>query len=256
VSADRSGDLTVVQLARQVAADKRAAAAVLYVNSRGGSATASEAMRQALERISARKPLVVAMGPAAASGGYWVSTPGRWIVARPGTLTGSIGVLTGKIVTGDLWSKLLFNRETITFGEHVTLEQTDKPFTDEERKIVQGDIDRIYGAFLELVGTSRKMSRDELDPIAAGRVWTGRQALERKLVDEMGGVDAAVRKARSLAGLRENAPAREVWAPRRMIPPRTFAGAAGYVSYLLDGIGMLNRAPALAVMGYLPDEPA
>jgi protease-4 len=254
VSADRAGDLTVVQLARQVAADKRAAAAVVYVNSRGGSATASEAMRQALERISIRKPLVVAMGPAAASGGYWVATPGRWIVARPGTLTGSIGVLTGKIVTGDLWSKLLFNRETISFGEHITLEQTDRPFTDDQRKIVQGDIDRIYGAFLELVGTSRKMSRDELDPIAAGRVWTGRQALERKLVDEMGGLDAAVRKARSLAGLKEDAPTREVWGPRRMIPPRTFAGAAGFVAYLLDGIGLLNRAPALAVMDLLLDE--
>jgi protease-4 len=255
VSADRAGDLTVVQLARQVAADKRAAAAVLYVNSRGGSATASEAMRLALERISARKPLVVAMGPAAASGGYWVAMPGHWIVARPGTLTGSIGVLTGKIVTGDLWSKLLFNRETISFGEHVTLEQTDKPFTDDERKIVQGDIDRIYGAFLDLVGTSRKMPRDELDPIAAGRVWTGRQALERKLVDEMGGLDAAVRKARSLADLKEDAPAREVWGPRRMIPPRTFAGTAGFVSYLMEGIAMLNRAPALAVMDFLLDEP-
>jgi protease-4 len=255
VSGDRAGDLTVVQLARQVAADKRAAAVVLYVNSRGGSATASEAMRLALEQISARKPLVVAMGPVAASGGYWVSTPGRWIVARPGTLTGSIGVLTGKIVTGDLWSKLLFNRETISFGEHITLEQTDKPFTDVERRIVQADIDRIYGAFLELVGASRKMSRGELDPIAAGRVWTGRQALERKLVDEMGGLDAAVRKARSLAGLKEDAPARELWGPRRMIPPRTFAGAAGFVSYLLEGIAMLNRAPALAVMDFLPDEP-
>jgi protease IV len=255
VSADRAGDLTVVQLARQVAADKRAAAAVLYVNSRGGSATASEAMRQALEQISARKPLVVAMGPAAASGGYWVATPGRWIVARPGTLTGSIGVLTGKIVTGDLWSKLLFNRETISFGEHVTLEQTDMPFTDDERTIVQGDIDRIYGAFLDLVGASRKLSREELDAIAAGRVWTGRQALERRLVDEMGGMETAVRKARSLAGLKEDAPAREVWGPRRMIPPRTFTGAAGFVSYLMEGIAMLNRAPALAVMDLVLDEP-
>jgi protease IV len=255
VSSDRAGDLTVVQLARQVAADKRAAAAVLYVNSRGGSATASEAMRLALVRISARKPLVVAMGPVAASGGYWVSTPGRWIFARPGTLTGSIGVLTGKIVTGDLWSKLLLNRETISFGEHITLEQTDKPFTNDERQIVQGDIDRIYGAFLDLVGKSRKMQRDELDPIAAGRVWTGRQALERKLVDEMGGLDAAVRKARSLAGLKEDASAREVWGPRRMIPPRTLAGAAGFLSYLMEGIAMLNRAPALAVMDFLPDEP-
>ena len=255
VGAQRAGDLSVVQVVRQVAADKRAAAAVLYVNSRGGSVTASEAMRQALEQINARKPLVVAMGPVAGSGGYWVATPGRWIVARPGTLTGSIGVLTGKFVTSGLWSKLQFNRETIAFGEHVTLEHDDKRFTDDERKIVKGEIDHIYSAFLDLVGESRKMSREQVDPIAAGRVWTGSQALERKLVDELGGVDAAVRKARSLAGLKESAPAREVWGPRRMIPPTTLAGAAGFVAFVLDGIALLNRAPALAVMNYLPEEP-
>ena len=84
----------MVQVARHVAADKRAAAVVLYVNSRGGSSTASEAMRQALAVVAQRKPLVVVMGPVAASGGYWVSTPGSWIVARPGTITGSIGVST------------------------------------------------------------------------------------------------------------------------------------------------------------------
>ncbi len=92
VGQDRAGDLSVVPLARQVAADKNAAAAVLFVNSRGGSSTASEAMRQALELIAKRKPLVIAMGSAAASGGYLVATPSHWIVARPGTLTGSIGV--------------------------------------------------------------------------------------------------------------------------------------------------------------------
>jgi protease-4 len=256
VSAERAGDLTVVQVARQVAGDKRAAAAVLYVNSRGGSSTASEAMRQALERINARKPLVVAMGPIAASGGYWVATPARWIVARPGTITGSIGVLTGKFVTSGLWSKLLFNRETIAFGEHATLEHDDDPFTDDERKIVKGEIDRIYGAFLDLVGASRKMSREEVRPIADGKVWTGRQAFDRKLVDELGGLDAAVRKARSLAGLKESASAREVHGPRRMIPPSLPASAGGFVAYLLDGIRLLNQAPALAVMDYLPDEPS
>jgi len=131
VGEDRAGDLTVVQAARQVAADKKAAAVVLYVNSRGGSATASEAMRQALNVIAASKPLVVAMGPVAGSGGYWVSTPGRWIVARPGSLTGSIGVLTGKLVTGGLWPKLMFNRETIAFGQHATINSDEKPYTDE-----------------------------------------------------------------------------------------------------------------------------
>ncbi len=251
VGGDRAGDLSVVQVARQVAADKHAAAAVLYVNSRGGSATASEAMRQALERINARKPLVVAMGPVAGSGGYWVATPGRWIVARPGALTGSIGVLKGKVVTGGLWSKLQFNRETIAFGKHSMIDGDEKLYADDERKIVQGEIDRIYGLFLEVVGKSRGMAPEDVHPIAAGRVWTGRQAFERKLVDELGGLDAAVRKARSLAGLKDDAPAREVFAPRSMIPPRTLAGALGYVAYLLDGIALLNRAPALAVMDYL-----
>lgn len=251
VGDDRAGDLTVVQAARQLAGDKRAAAVVLYVNSRGGSATASEAMRQALTVIAARKPVVVAMGPVAASGGYWVSTPGSWIVARPSTLTGSIGVLTGKIVTGALWSKLMLNRETVALGRHATIESDETAYTAEEREIVRGQIDRIYKVFLDVVGKARKMTPDEVHPIAAGRVWTGRQALERKLVDELGGLDAAVRKARSLAGLPEKAPMREVRAPKRMIPPQA---TAGYVGYLLEGVSLLSRAPALAVMEYLPGE--
>jgi protease IV len=256
VGDERAGDLSVVQAARQIAADRRAAAAVLYVNSRGGSSTASEAMRQALSAIAARKPLVVVMGPVAASGGYWVSTPASWIVARPGTLTGSIGVLSGKIVTGGLWSKLLVNRETIAFGEHATMESDERPFSDEERGIVRAEIERIYRIFLEVVGKSRKMAPDEVHPIAAGRVWSGRQALERKLVDEMGGLDAGVKKARTLAGLSDDAAVREVHPPKRMNPPLpAAASAAGWLGYLLEGVASLNRAPALAVMECWLSEP-
>src|SRR6202171_6527095 len=254
VGGDRAGDLTVVQTARQVASDKRAAAVVLYVNSRGGSATASEAMRQALEVIAARKPLVVSMGPFAASGGYWVATPGRWIVARPGTLTGSIGVFTGKFITAGLWSKLMFNRETIAFGQHVTMESDERPFTDEERAIARRHMARIYALFLERVGKARNMTPEQVHPIADGRVWTGRQALERKLVDEMGGFDAALRKARTLASLPDSAPAREARAPKRMIPPFAAASAMGFVAHLFEGVSLLNRAPALAVMDYLPGD--
>jgi protease-4 len=252
VGGDRAGDLTVVQAARVVASDKRAAAVVLYVNSRGGSMTASEAMRHALVAVAARKPLVVAMGPVAGSGGYSVSMAGQWIVARPGTITGSIGVLTGKFVTGGLWSKLMFNRETVAFGKHATLDSDERPFTDEERAIMERQIDRAYRIFIDIVAQARKMTPEEVHPIAAGRVWTGRQAFERKLVDELGGLDAAVRKARSLAGLAENAPAREARPPKRMIPPAAAPGAAGYIGYLLEGISLLSRAPALAVMEYLP----
>ena len=255
VGDDRAGDLTVVQAVRQVAGDKRAAAVVLYVNSRGGSVTASEAMRQALEVVAARKPLVVAMGPVAGSGGYWVSTPGRWIVARPGALTGSIGVLTGKLVTGGMWSKLMFNRETIAFGRHATMNSDQTSYTEEERTIVKAQIDRIYSQFLGVVGKARQMTPEELHPIAGGRVWTGRQAFERRLVDELGGLDAAIRKARSLANLDDRAQVREARPPKRVIPPPVVAeGAVGFLGYLLEGISLLGRAPALAVMEYLPGE--
>ncbi|TMD72425.1 MAG: hypothetical protein E6I81_07690 [Chloroflexi bacterium] len=255
VGEDRAGDLTVVQRARQVAADKRAAAAVLYVNSRGGSSTASEAMRRALQVVASRKPLVVVMGPVAASGGYDVATPGAWIVARPGTLTGSIGVLGGKIVTGALWTKLLFNRETIGFGDHVTMQSDERPYSEEEREILRQQIDHLYRGFLEVVARARKMTPDQVHPIAQGKVWTGRQALERGLVDEMGGLDAGIRKARALAGLPDRAPLREARGPRRMIPPQAEpAAAAGWFAYLLEGLTLLSRAPALAVMEYLPGE--
>lgn len=255
VGDDRAGDLSVVQTARQVAADKRAAAVVLYVNSRGGSSTASEAMRLALNVVAARKPVVVVMGAVAGSGGYWIATPGSWIVARPSTLTGSIGVLTGKIVTGELWQKLLLNRETIAFGDRVTLYGDERQFTDEERSLVRGDVERIYRVFLDVVARARKMTPDELHPIAQGKVWTGRQALERKLVDELGGLDAGVAKARGMAGLKDDAPVREVRGPKRVLPPLVgAAAAAGWFGYLLEGLTLLNRAPALAVMEYLPGE--
>ena len=254
VGEDRAGDLSVVQVARQVAADKRAAAVVLFVNSRGGSSTASEAMRLALNVLAARKPVVVVMGAFAGSGGYYIAMPASWIIARPSTLTGSIGVLTGKLVTGALWQKLLFNRETVAFGDRVTLYSDERPFSDEERNLVREDVDRIYRGFLDIVARARKMTTDELQPIAQGKVWTGRQALERKLVDELGGLEAGISKARALAGLKEDTAVREVHGPKRAIPPLAGAAAAGWLGYLLEGLTLLNRAPALAVMEYLPGD--
>jgi protease IV len=244
---DRAGDLTVVQLARQVASDRRAAAVVLYVNSRGGSSTASEAMRHALVAIAARKPLVVVMGSVAGSGGYDVAAPASWIVARSGTLTGSIGVLGGKIVAGPLFDLISVNRETVALGKHVTMNTDERPYTDEERELVSREIDRIYRGFLDVVAASRKMPREALEPIAQGKVWTGRQALERKLVDEIGGLDAGLKKARVLASLPSSAPMREVRGPRRYVPPlAATASPTAWLGYMLEGLTMLNRAPALA----------
>jgi len=249
----RAGDLTVVQVARQVAADRRAAAVVLYVNSRGGSSTASEAMRQALQVIAKSKPLVVVMGPVAASGGYWVAAPGRWVVARPSTITGSIGVLSGKLVTGGLWSKLMANRETIALGRHATIESDERPFSAEERQIVQAQIDHVYSLFLELVAGARKLPRSDVEQVAAGKVWTGRQALDRKLIDELGGLEAGIARARSLAGLPERTPAREVHPPKKSAAPKTLPTAAALAGYLVEGVTILNRTGVLAVMDVLTD---
>lgn len=249
----RSGDLTVVQLARQIANDRNAAAAVLYVNSRGGSSTASQAMFAALETIAAHKPLVVVMGPVAGSGGYFVAMPGRWVVARPGTLTGSIGVLTGKLVTSGLWEKLTATRETVALGRHATLESDEKPFTPEERRIVESQVGSIYRSFVNLVANSRHLERDAVQAVADGKVWTGMQALERKLIDELGGLDAGIAKARALASLPETVPAFEVQPPKRSMPPRTLPTAAALASYLFEGISVLNRAPALTVMNVITE---
>jgi len=170
-------------------------------------------------------------------------------------LTGSIGVLGGKVVTGPLFEKLQVSRETIAFGRRATMNSDESPYSDEERDLVKSEIDRLYRAFLDVVAAARKMAREELEPIAQGKVWTGRQALERKLVDELGGVEAGLKKARELAGLAATAPLREVRGPRRFMPPLAEpAPAGGWLGYVLEGLRLLNRAPALAVMEYLPGE--
>ena len=242
---ERSGDLTVVQEARRVLRDKRAAAVVLYIDSGGGSATASEAMAAALEKVATIKPLVVAMGSVAGSGGYYVATPARWIVAQPSTITGSIGVLNGKIVSASLLEKLLFHWEMISRGERATFEDTGKPFSDEERKMVWESIRRIYDVFLDRVTASRKMSREAVDAIGGGRVWTGRQALGSGLVDELGGVDKALAKARELAGLAKETPVREVRMGKQPLAP--MAEPAALLQYALEGLELFNGTRALCL---------
>jgi protease-4 len=242
----RAGDLSVVQQVRQVLADKSAAAVVVYVNSPGGSATASEAVAAALEKVATKKHLVVSMGPVAGSGGYYISSPAHWIVAQSGTITGSIGVLSGKIVTTGLLDRLLLHRETISRGQHITLYHSERLFSEEERKVVWEFIKRIYDVFLERVSVARKMTVEEVDSVGGGRVWTGRQALERRLVDELGGLDKALAKARQLADLHPRAPIREVRASKQQLTP-PIAEPAALVQYALEGLRMLNRPGGLCL---------
>ena len=249
----RSGDLTVVQEARRVLADKRAAAVVVYVDSGGGSAEASEAMAAALGKVAAKKPLVVSMGTVAGSGGYYVATPAHWIVAQPATITGSIGVLSGKFVNAGLLDKLLFHRETISRGQHATFYDAERPFSEDERKMAWEHITRVYDIFVGRVSVARKMTEEAVDAIGGGRVWTGRQALERGLVDELGGLDKALAKARQLAGLHSRAPVREVAvSERQLLPP--VGEPAAVLNHALEGLRMYGRAQALCLCPLIWDD--
>ena len=247
----RAGDLSVVQAARKALKDKRAAAVVLYVDSGGGSATSSEAMRAALEKIDNEKPLIVSMGPVAGSGGYWVSTPGRHIMAQSSTITGSIGVLMGKIVMGELLDKLLFGRETISRGKNILIDDVEGSFTQEEREIVWESINRTYDHFLDIVSEKRQKAREDVDAIGKGRVWTGKQAVERGLVDELGGLDRALAKAREMAGLHERAPVRMIYPDKNVIPPA--ATPANVLDYALEGVRMFRWGTPLLLCPIVRD---
>ena len=249
----RAGDLSVVQDARRVLRDRRAAAVVVYVDSRGGSSTASEAMAAALQKVAHKKPLVVAMGAVAGSGGYYVATPAHWIVAQPGTLTGSIGVLTGKIANVGLMDRLLMHRETVTRGRRAGIYSGDRPFSQQERKIVWDQITRVYGLFLDRVARARQMTAEAVDEVGGGRVWTGRQAEERGLVDELGGLDVALTKARELAGLHPRARVREVPPSKGPLQPPVPQPLALF-DYALEGLRMFNRGTPLYLCPLLWDE--
>ncbi len=248
---ERAGDLTVIQQARALARNRRAAAVVVHVDSGGGSATSSEAMAAALTKVAEKKPLVVSMGSVAASGGYYIATPGEWILAQPATVTGSIGVLGGKIVTAGLFDKLLFHSEMISRGEHALFYSAARPFTEDERQRVWEMISETYAVFLDHVSSSRNLSSEDVDAIGGGRVWTGRQALDHGLIDELGGLERAVDKARELAGLSSRSRVRIVGPPKRDRAPIATKGADA-IQYVADGIDLLRSPVALFLLPIVP----
>ena len=248
---ERVGDLTIVQQARALAKNKRAAAVVVFVDSGGGSATSSEAMATAFREVAKKKPVIVSMGDVAASGGYYVATPGTHILAQPGTFTGSIGVLAGKVVNAGLYEKLLCRREIVSRGEHAELQSGSRPFTEDERRAMLELIRRVYDVFIDRVTASRGLTCEAVDAIGGGRVWTGRQALERGLVDELGGLDLAIRRAREKAGLGRRSKVVEVKAGKKLLAP-VGAGPSAWLGYALDGVRMLRPGVALALCPLLP----
>jgi protease IV len=189
--------------------DEHVRAVVLHVDSPGGSAVASETIWREVCRVrDAGKPVVVSMGEAAASGGYYIACPADVIVALPSTLTGSIGVLGGKMVVRELFDRVGLTTGTVSHGARSLMFSTRRGFSDDERERLAATIDVIYDDFVAKVAQGRGRPLAEIESIARGRVWTGSDALGIGLVDELGGLRDAVRIARSRAGLSADAPVR------------------------------------------------
>lgn len=195
------GSDTVAAAFRAARRDPQVKAVVFRVDSRGGSPTASDAIRRESELTSrAGIPVVAAMGDVAGSGGYYVTLGADAIVAQPGTLTGSIGVITGKPVLGGLLERFGVTSDSVATGDHAGMFDTRAPFTESEWERVNALLDGIYDDFTGKVAEAREMTRAQVHEVARGRVWTGRDAAERGLVDELGGLETAVRLARAKAG--------------------------------------------------------
>ena len=189
---------------RRLRQDSDVKAIVLRVNSPGGSASASEAIQREIRLTREKKPVIVSMGSYAASGGYWISAYGDRIFAEPSTITGSIGVYGLEFDVQKLANGLGFTFDTVKTGEFADILTIARPKTEQELAIFQRMVDWIYGEFVTKVAEARKLDRKVVEEIAQGRVWSGREAVKLGLVDEIGGLDAAIRCAAQKAGLGEN----------------------------------------------------
>ncbi|HNQ82874.1 MAG TPA: signal peptide peptidase SppA [Bacteroidales bacterium] len=198
------GSVNISEAIRKARENDKVKAIVLRVNSPGGSASASEVIRREVVLAAKEKPVVVSMGDVAASGGYWISASASYVMADPATLTGSIGVF-GMIPN---MQGLFNNKLGITFDEVNTNKYSDfpnvsRPMSDYEILVIERQIEKIYDDFLSLVAEGRKMEKSQVDEIGQGRVWSGSDAKEIGLIDEFGGLTAAIDKAAGLAGITE-----------------------------------------------------
>jgi protease IV len=206
VGGEQAGSESVVGALRVAENKRRVAAVLFYVDSPGGDALASDLIWREVERISARKPVVVLMGNAAASGGYYVAAAASHVVARSGTLTGSIGVLAIRPVALGLYEKLGINPVVLERGAHAGLLDPSRRPSPDELRVIEGQIGRVYTEFKDRVARGRKMVLSDLEGIDGGRVWTGSEALDLGLVDETGGFREALSKARELGGIERDVP--------------------------------------------------
>lgn len=237
----RMGSDTITAAFRAAVADKHVDAIVFRVDSRGGSAVASDAIWREVEQArTAGKPVVVSMGDVAGSGGYYVSMGADAIVAEPATITGSIGVFAGKIVTDGLFNRLGITYDSVALGGLARMFSSRQSYSPAELEALNRWLDRIYETFIGKVAAGRGLTRDDVHAVAKGRIWTGADARDRGLVDELGGLDRAIelarRRARIPAGAEVDVVSYPVVSPlARLRPPRSSESPAAADAALGSG---------------------
>ncbi len=242
-----AGHETVARAFRRAEKSPQIKAIVFHVDSPGGSAVASDLVWREVARVQRTKPVVVHMGNVAGSGGYYVACGARHIVAGATTVTGSIGVVSGKFDAEGLLAKGGLRREVIARGAMATMESAFTSFTEGEWRTLRRWMEDVYARFKNLVAAGRGRPVEEIEAIARGRVWTGRQALEHRLVDEIGDFEVAVRKAKEFAGIPTDADIPVV----TVRPPKATAVPAGTAAAWIDAVhavaGLLHEH-ALLIM--------
>jgi protease-4 len=196
-----AGADTISRGLREAADDDSIRAIVLRVDSPGGVGMAADAVWREVDRARLRKPVIASLGDAAASGGYYIAMNAHAIVAQPGTITGSIGVFSGKFALGGLYEKLGLSHEVVRRGRNSAIFSSWDPWTEEERARIRDLNEAFYRTFVSKAAEGRQRTPEEIDAVAQGRVWTGEQALENDLVDGLGGLNAALDMARERAGI-------------------------------------------------------
>ncbi|KAF6140011.1 hypothetical protein GIB67_001752 [Kingdonia uniflora] len=191
-----------IEKIRTVRDSERYKAVVIRIDSPGGDALASDLMWREIKLLAASKPVVASMSDVAASGGYYMAMAAGCIVAENLTLTGSIGVVTGKFSLGKLYEKIGFNKEIISRGKYAELAAADqRPFRPDEAEIFKKSAQNAYKQFRDKAAVSRSMTVDQMEEVAQGRVWTGKDAASRGLVDALGGISRAVAIAKQKANI-------------------------------------------------------
>ncbi|AWK85641.1 signal peptide peptidase SppA [Azospirillum thermophilum] len=233
-----AGSETIVEAIEEAVEDPDVRAILFRIDSGGGSVSASEAIRRALVKAREKgKPVIASMGDTAASGGYWIALAADKIVASPATLTGSIGVVAGKMAAGGLSEKLGVHWGEVKASRNAGMWSPLRPFSASEEERMTAIIDRSYATFLERVAEARRMSPEQAREVAKGRVWTGEQAREIGLVDALGGEDEALSLARQAIGLAADAAVTLTPYP----PPKSLLEQ---VAELMSGRGELVEAAA------------